>query len=169
MTCTTTSCSSLCSSSLPVPPAAILEKRYRTVIWRQRAIAGRLTHRGATGCRPRLGAGRAARPGHHGGRGAAPLCVWGSAPTRLLHPRRARRHPGEQIISLHDQIAGRVAPASAHAFHHRLPASRCSRAASDVAGQAATTRGVAAFWRARDVAAADRAEGRVRRHVVGLG
>ena len=65
----------------------------------QRAIAGRLTHRGATGCRPRLGAGRAARPGHHGGRGAAPLCVWGSAPLRLLHPRRARRHPGEQIIS----------------------------------------------------------------------
>ena len=136
---------------------------------RRGAIAGRLTHRGATGCRPRLGAGRAARPGHHGGRGAAPLCVWGSAPTRLLHPRRARRHPGEQIISLHDQIAGRVAPASAHAFHHRLPASRCSRAASDVAGQAAATRGVAAFWRARDVAAADRAEGRVRRHVVGLG
>ena len=57
---------------------------------RQTAIAGRLTHGGATGCRPRLGAGRAARPGHHGGRGAAPLCVWGSAPTRLLHPRRAR-------------------------------------------------------------------------------
>ena len=55
----------------------------------QRAIAGRLTHRGATGCRPRLGAGRAARPGHHGGRGAAPLCVWSSTALRqFLRDRR---------------------------------------------------------------------------------
>ena len=136
---------------------------------RRGAIAGRLTHRGATGCRLRLGAGRASRPHYNGGRAALPLCVWGSTPTRLLHPRWARRHPGEQIISLHDQIMGRVAPASAHAFHHCLPAFRCSRAASDVAGQAATTCGVELCGHARCNAAADHARGRAWRHVVGLG
>ena len=57
---------------------------------RQTAIAGRLTHRGATGCRPRLGDGRAARPGHRGGRGAAPLCVWSSTTTQLFHRDRPR-------------------------------------------------------------------------------
>ena len=57
-------------------------------------------------------------------------------------------------MSLHDDFEGGVAPASAHAFHHRPPACRCSRAAPDVAGQAATARCVAASRRARRRAAA---------------
>ena len=110
-----------------------------------------------------------------GGARGAISCSWRACSRSWMlgtpshHPRRARRQPGEQIISFHDVIEGRVAPARAPAFHHRVATPRCSQAAPDTAGQAATSRGVELLGRARDVPAADRARGRVWRHVVGSG
>ena len=96
LTCTTTSCSSLCRSSLASAAAAVQEQSYRTTIGPQRATAHLPTRREVTGCRPRLGDEGAARPGHHGDRGAAPLCVWGSTALGQFHRARRSRHSGEQ-------------------------------------------------------------------------
>ena len=57
----------------------------------QAATAHLPTRREVTaGCRPRLGDEGAARPDHHGDRGAAPLCVWSSTALRQFLRDRPR-------------------------------------------------------------------------------